>query len=234
MLTGNSSLPWRRRTNICRCIAMEEEAPDNPYGFLPVMTRDEIYALPLRQFGGDIRLVDSLSGLERNLTFFSANKLVGFDTESKPSFKKGQRNKVALIQLSNSQTAILVRLNKLGMHEELIQFLTNFQVIKIGVALKDDLNGLKQLKSFTPAGFIDLQTYVKEFGIAANSLRTLAAIVLGFRISKSQQVTNWDAQKLSDSQQVYAATDAWVCYEIYQKLEKLKSELSANIRNSCR
>ena len=186
------------------------------------MTRDEIYTLPLRQFEGSIRLIDSMQELERNLPFFSSNRLVGFDTESKPSFRKGQHNKVALLQLANNDLALLIRLNKLGLPEQVARFLSDARILKTGVALREDLAGLKQIRSFVPGNFTDLQSYVKDFGIEANSLRTLAAIVLGFRISKSQQVTNWESEKLSESQLVYAATDAWVCYEIYTRLEALR------------
>lgn len=201
---------------------MDESLQPNPFGFVPGMTRDEIYTLPLRQFEGSIRLIDSMQELERNLPFFSSNRLVGFDTESKPSFRKGQHNKVALLQLANNDLALLIRLNKLGLPEQVARFLSDARILKTGVALREDLAGLKQIRSFVPGNFTDLQSYVKDFGIEANSLRTLAAIVLGFRISKSQQVTNWESEKLSESQLVYAATDAWVCYEIYTRLEALR------------
>lgn len=201
---------------------MDDEKLQNPFGFVPGMTKDEIYDLPLKQFEGNICLVDSMQELERNLSFFEGNVLVGFDTESKPSFKKGQRNKVALLQLANRYTSLLIRINKIGLPERVIRMLSDAGVMKIGVALRDDLTGLKQLNPFNPAGFVDLQSFVKDFGIEANGLRTLTAIVLGFRISKSQQVTNWDAPRLSESQLIYAATDAWVCHEIYRRLLELK------------
>ena len=201
---------------------MDEEKLQNPFGFVPGMTKNEIYDLPLKQFEGRICLIDSMQELERNLSFFENNRLAGFDTESKPSFKKGQHNKVALLQLANHDTSLLIRINKIGLPEKVIRMLSDAGVTKIGVALRDHLTALKQLSSFNPAGFVDLQSFVKDFGIEANGLRTLTAIVLGFRISKSQQVTNWDAARLSESQLIYAATDAWVCHEIYRKLLELK------------
>ncbi len=125
---------------------------------------------------------------------------------------------MSLIQLSNSELACLIRINKTGIPQELSDLLSDPRVIKVGVAIHDDIKILSSVKNFSPAGFIDLQKYVRDFGIQSSGLKKLTAIVLGFRISKRQQVTDWEALELTEAQQVYAATDAWVCYEIYDKL----------------
>lgn len=149
------------------------------------------------------------------------SEIVGFDTETKPTFTKGKKNKVSLIQLSTENLACLFRINKIGFPEELVKLLSDSSVIKAGVAVHDDIRFLKSLKNFSPGGFIDLQHFVKDFGIQSSGLKKLAAIVLDFRISKRQQVTDWEADALTEAQQIYAATDAWVCHQIYSKLTKI-------------
>lgn len=147
-----------------------------------------------------------------------SSKVLGFDTETRPSFKKGRKNKVSLIQLSNSEIACLIRINRIGIPDELVTILSNPGITKTGVAIHDDIRYLTGIRKFKPAGFIDLQGFVKEYGIQSSGLKKLAAIILGFRISKRQQVTDWEAIQLSEAQQIYAATDAWVCHQIYNKL----------------
>jgi ribonuclease D len=199
------------------------EAPDiNAFGLSPSMSKDQIYTLPLNHFKGEIILVDTPDQFNRIYKQLNECFVLGFDTETKPSFKKGARNKASLVQLANNDLAVLIRINKIGIPDGLIEILSNESITKIGVAIKDDLSGLAKLRPFTPNGFIELQNYVKEFGILANGLRELTAILLGFRISKSQQVTNWDAEVLTENQLIYAATDAWVGYQIYAKLNSLK------------
>ncbi len=147
---------------------------------------------------------------------FSESDLLGFDTETRPTFKKGKKNKVSLIQLSTEDLACLFSINKIGIPDELVKLLSDPSVIKAGVAVHDDIRFLTGSQKFNPDGFIDLQNFVKDFGIQSSGLKKLSAIVLGFRISKRQQVTDWEAEQLSEAQQIYAATDAWVCYQIYK------------------
>lgn len=179
---------------------------------------EELAEHELSWFKGEIVVVDNLKTFYEVLPRLLTSDLLGFDTETRPTFKKGKKNPVSLIQLSTEDMACLFRINKIGLPDELVRLLSNPSLKKAGVAIHDDIRFLKGIRKFVPDGFIDLQNFVKDFGIQSSGLKKLAAIVLGFRISKRQQVTNWEAEQLSEAQQVYAATDAWVCYQIYKKL----------------
>ncbi len=179
---------------------------------------EELSELELSWFKGEIVLVEDIETFNEVFPRLIGEELLGFDTETRPTFKKGRKNKVSLIQLSSGTLACLFRINKLGLPDELINLLSDPEVIKAGVAVHDDIRFLKGVKKFEPSGFVDLQTFVKDFGIQSSGLKKLAAIILGFRISKRQQVTDWEAEQLSEAQEIYAATDAWVCHQIYKKL----------------
>lgn len=172
----------------------------------------------LSWFTGEIIVVEDMKTFRTTFPRLLNSDILGFDTETKPSFRKGRKNKVSLIQLANAELACLFRINKIGIPSELTGLLADPAIIKAGVAIHDDIRFLKVVKKFLPSGFIDLQKFVKDYGIQSSGLKKLAAIILGFRISKNQQVTDWEADQLTDAQQIYAATDAWVCYEIYKKL----------------
>lgn len=182
------------------------------------ITSEKLAEHELSWFKGEIVLVDNLKTFYEVFPRLIGSDLLGFDTETKPTFKKGRKNSVSLVQLSTGNLACLFRINKIGFPVELINILSDRKVIKAGVAVHDDIKYLKVVKKFTPEGFIDLQSFVREFGIKSSGLKKLAAIVLGFRISKRQQVTDWEAEQLTEAQQIYAATDAWVCHQIYRKL----------------
>jgi ribonuclease D len=182
------------------------------------ITAEELAKCELSWFKGEIVLVDNLKTFHEVFPRLLGSYLLGFDTETKPTFHKGGKNTVSLIQLSTGDLACLFRINKIGFPDELINLLSDPSVIKAGVAVHDDIRFLKNVKRFTPGGFIDLQGFVRDYGIQCSGLKKLAAIVLGFRISKRQQVTDWEAVSLTEAQQIYAATDAWVCYQIYEKL----------------
>ena len=186
--------------------------------YLENITVEELKEYELSWFKGEIVVIDDLKKFTEVFPRLKNSTILGFDTETRPSFKKGGKNKVSLIQLSNRDLACLIRINKTGIPRELSDLLANPEVIKVGVAIHDDIKFLSKVKKFSPAGFVDLQSYVRNYGIQSSGLKKLAAIVLGFRISKRQQVTDWEAVELTEAQQVYAATDAWVCYEIYDKL----------------
>lgn len=184
--------------------------------FKESITKEELTELPLRGFEGEIVIVDSLKGVKRAVKELSGQELLGFDTETKPAFKKGVVNKVALLQLSTKEKAFLFRINKIGLPDSLCTILSDPSVIKPGVAIRDDIKGLQAWNNFEPNGFVELQDHAKDLGIQNFSLKKLTGIVCGFRISKGAQLTNWEAADLTEKQRVYAATDAWTALEIYE------------------
>ena len=146
--------------------------------------------------------------------------VIGFDTETKPSFSSGSpRHHVALLQLSGGEKAYIFRLNMLGLPAPLASLLADDRILKIGAAVKDDVRGLMYYRKFSPRGFVDLQAIVGEYGITDKSVRKMSAIILGKKVSKTQQLSNWEAPQLSGAQLKYAAIDAWVCREMYLKLK---------------
>lgn len=183
--------------------------------FKESITKEELTELPLKWFEGKIVVVDTKAKLKSAVEILQNELVIGFDTETKPSFKKGVNNQVALLQLSTRNHAFLFRLNRIGLPKEIIKLLANPNIIKPGVAIHDDIKILRNLSDFEPAGFVELQDHAKEMGIQNFSLKKLTAIACGFRISKGQQLSNWEADKLSEAQQIYAATDAWAALEIY-------------------
>jgi ribonuclease D len=182
------------------------------------ITDEELAGFSYRSFDGEIMVIDTIDKFYSALPELSSGRIWGFDTETKPSFKKGRKNTVALLQLANDSMAFLFRLNMIGLPVELAGLLADSSVIKAGAAIHDDIKFLQQRRQFTPAGFTDLQTVATENGIKNLGLKKLAAIVLGFKISKRQQVTDWEARELSLQQILYAATDAWICYKMYMEL----------------
>jgi ribonuclease D len=183
------------------------------------LTVEELAEHEVSWFKGEIVLVDNLKTFYEVFPRLAGSDLLGFDTETRPTFKKGRKNAVSLIQLSTGDLACLFRINKIGIPDELVDLLSDPSIIKAGVAVHDDIRFLSGVRKFKPEGFIDLQTLVKDFGIQSSGLKKLSAIVLGFRISKRQQVTDWEAEQLTEAQEIYAATDAWVCHQIYKKLK---------------
>ena len=185
---------------------------------------EEIEKMPLGSFPGKIQVIDK-NGIDfvRAIAYLGTQKIIGFDTETRPVFSPGQRhNHVALLQLSGAEKAFLFRVGSMGMRKLLCAILSNPRILKVGAAVHDDVRGLQYYRQFEERGFVDLQKIAYEWGIRDKSVKKLAANILGVRISKSQQLSNWEADELSAAQQMYAATDAWVCREMYLKL--LQSE----------
>lgn len=182
------------------------------------ISNDDLAEMPLSSFDGVIHLIEHPDDLDNALKYLGKQLILGFDTETRPAFKKGQVFPVSLLQLASSDQAFLFRINKIGLPAGLIKILTSANILKIGVAIRDDIKILQRIVHFKPSGFIELQDLVKNYGIENFSLKKLSAIVLGFRISKSARLTNWDAQELSEQQLIYGATDAWVSIEIYKRL----------------
>jgi ribonuclease D len=196
--------------------------------FAASISKDELRLLPTGQFQGRIHLIDHINKADHVCKSLALEPLLGFDTETKPSFTKGQSHRVALLQLSTATDAYLFRLNKIGLHGGMLAVLSNPHVLKVGIAIHDDIRHLKQLHPFRPEGFLELQEFVKQFGIENSGLSKLAGIILNFRISKSQQLTNWENEELTLPQQLYAATDAWAGYEIYKALVDKKGNIQAH------
>ena len=182
---------------------------------------EEIEKLEPASFPGKIKVVDSL-GLEflKAVRYLKRQKVLGFDTESRPCFSPGQPHYgVSLLQLSGQEKAYLFRIKLIGdIPKQLRAILSDENIIKVGAAVNDDVRGLEKHHDFQPKAFVDLQKMVWEYGIKDKSVKKMAAIILGIRISKTQQLSNWEAETLSDAQCAYAATDAWVCREMYMKL----------------
>ena len=192
--------------------------------FIETIKPEQIEKLEYASFPGKIIVIDSVGAeFNRAIAYLRSQKIIGFDTETIPTFSPGQpRYGVALLQLSGPEKAFLFRINNMGMHRRLCSLLANPKVVKVGAAIHDDIRGLQKHHEFSPAAFIDLQKIVCEWGIRDKSVKKMAAIVMGIRISKTQQLSNWEAETLSEGQCKYAATDAWVCREMY--LELLRSE----------
>lgn len=171
--------------------------------------------MPVMSFPGAITLVDSASLAHQALRALSKERVVGFDTETRPSFKKGKIHNAALMQISTEDRCFLFRLNKIGICADLKNFLENPDILKIGLSLHDDFNVLRRTTPLEPQGFIDLQQMVHDYEIRDISLQKIYAIVFGERISKSQRLTNWEADTLTAQQQAYAALDAWACLKLY-------------------
>lgn len=182
--------------------------------------KEDIRHLPLIRFDGHIHVVDTEESLLEMIGNLKKERVVGFDTETKPTFNKGDYNTTALLQIATLNDAYLIRIKKLGVPTVLKNLLENEELKKVGISIKDDLKELKQYRSFRPHGFVDLNDVAKDFGITQIGMKSLSGIFLKSRVSKSQQTSNWELAELSQGQKMYAATDAWVCIKIYKMLEK--------------
>lgn len=180
--------------------------------------KEEIDQLPLFVFTGEIVVIEDSEHAAQVARFLRENPLVGFDTETRPAFHKGESYKVGLLQLATQDQVYLFRLNKCGFGKELRDLLSDPVVVKIGVGIRDDLRNLRKSGEFTPASFVDMQEYAARFGIEDKSFSKLMAIIFGVRISKKQRVSNWEAPVLTEAQIRYAATDAWGALKMYEKL----------------
>jgi ribonuclease D len=185
------------------------------------ITPEEINNLPLKTFEGKASVISDPSTLPKIVKEIEKHKVVGFDTETRPSFKKGQLYQTSLLQLAIPRKAFLIRINQTGVTEDIVRLFSNEQVIKVGVGIRDDLKALRKHREFEPASCYDLSTLAKQAGLQVESVKKLTALLLGFRISKGAQTSNWEASTLTQKQIEYAATDAWVCLELYFKLTEM-------------
>ncbi len=187
--------------------------------FIKSITKEEINQLPIAQFDGPIELITDIEKTDLAVEELMKEQILGFDTETRPTFKKGDHHDVSLLQLSTDKKAYLFRLNHIKLPQSLIKLFSS-PIIKVGVAINNDLIALKALHPFTPQGFIDLADMARELKIKTLGLRSLAAIFLDIRISKSSKLTNWENEKLTHPQQVYAATDAWIGHRLYTHIKE--------------
>lgn len=181
---------------------------------------EEIEPLELAVFPGRITVIDKFDKeYDRAVRHLSDQRFVGFDTETKPVFTPhAPRCKTALLQLSSETEAFLFRLNKIGLPQEVAEIMADPYITKIGAAVNDDINGLRRYLNFQPERFVDLQHIALDYGIRDKSVRKMAAIILGLKVSKTQQLSNWEAPELSPAQQMYASIDAWICIRMYKCL----------------
>lgn len=180
--------------------------------------KEQLAAMPVVAFGGEITVVDTPEAVAEAIDYLNRCPIVGFDTETKPSFRKGMTNTVSLIQISDDTRAFLFRINRTGFSEPIRRFLENPDVVKVGLSLKDDFHVLHRVAPFAPASFVELQEMVRDYNIADSSLQKIYGIIFGGRISKSQRLSNWEAESLAPGQRAYAALDAWACLHIYRQL----------------
>ena len=186
--------------------------------FTDKISNEESAALPAIEFGGEIRIVDHERDIAEACKALASEPVIGFDTETRPSFRPGVTFRVSLLQLSTPTVCFLFRLNRIPLGRPILRLLEDPKIRKIGADVAGDLRSLRQIRHFRDAGFVDLQAIAPQWGIEEKSLRKLSAIVLGQRVSKAQRLSNWEAATLTDKQQLYAATDAWVCIRIYERL----------------
>ena len=186
------------------------------------ISKKELKLLPLLQFEAKIIVITSEDSLESALDELKGHAIIGFDTETRPSFKKGEYHPTSLIQLATDNKCFLIRILNTGLTDPLIEFFENDDILKIGIALHDDLKDIKKLRQFQSRGFIDLNVTATKMGMDNIGAKNLSGIFLKGRISKNQQTSNWENQILTEAQQIYAATDAWVCLKVYQEILRLQ------------
>ncbi len=182
--------------------------------------KEEIKHLPLMKFAGDIHLINTVEELNDAMHELKNQPFLGFDTETKPTFSKGEYNQTALIQLSTQSDAYIIRVKELGICNSLKNLLEDREILKVGISIRDDIKELKKFRPFRAEGFLDLNDIAADLGITQIGMRSLVGIFLKGRVSKSQQTSNWESKELSNGQLTYAATDAWICNKIYAMLDE--------------
>lgn len=188
------------------------------------ISKQQVAEMPKENFPGRIFVVYTETDARKAVKYLNTHSIVGVDTETRPSFRRGKMHNVALLQISTHDTCFLFRLNHLGLPDFLDEFLRN-NVLKVGLSLRDDFAMLRKRNQgdLREGNWVELQDYVPRFGIEEKSLQKIYALLFGKKISKAQRLSNWEAEVLTEAQQLYAATDAWACVEIYNYLEELRS-----------
>lgn len=192
-----------------------------PPELLREVSRDEVNELPVRRYEGPVVLVETAPMLEAAMADLRAERVAGFDTETRPAFKVGQSYAPALAQLATARAVYLFQLQQLDFEPELAELMASERLVKAGVSVRDDVRALKKLYAFSERQVVDLGDMVKRHGLKQSGVRNLAGLFLGYRVPKGAKTTNWAAARLSAQQITYAATDAWVCRELYLKFEAL-------------
>jgi len=189
--------------------------------FQKSITKEELEEFPAGHYEGKIVVIEHKEKIAEAMKTIWQCAVCGLDTESLPSFKKGESHDVALLQIATEDVVFLIRLNKTGITSDIIRFFESPEICKVGIALKEDMQRLNKLHAIAPKNIIDLNEYCAKLGFESIGAKKLAALVLGFRISKRQQTSNWELHTLSQAQRIYAATDAWICREVYLRLHGL-------------
>ena len=185
------------------------------------ISNEELEVLPTAVCKGDIYVLSSSDNQDEAAAYLSSCSVIGFDTETRPSFKKGVINPVALLQLSGADRTYLFRVDRMKLSNKIVKLLRSKSIIKVGVDIRDDIKKIQEQVAFKPENFVDLQKIVSQYNIEEMSLRKISGIVLGGKVSKAQRLSNWSASKLTDHQIKYAATDSWISREIYMELKGL-------------
>lgn len=192
--------------------------------FVPHISKDLVQWMPLVRFDGEVIIVDEPSKIPDSIEYLSAQSVLGVDTETRPSFTRGVRYPTALVQVATVERCYLFRLTHIGMPKPLADIFANPKICKVGLAFKDDLNGLRRRRDFKPANCVDLQQIAPNYGIQDLGLQKMFAICFGKKISKAQQLTNWESSHLTPEQARYASTDAWATLLIYNKLTQTREK----------
>lgn len=187
------------------------------------ITKEEVNALPLMKYEGKYQIIEDEKQVRKAVEACKKASILGFDTETKPAFRKGESYPVALLQLALPDMAYLFRLNKISLSEEIISLFEDPNIKIVGIGIRDDIKDLQKLRKFNPRAFVDLNELGGKLGFESIGARNYAGMFMNHRISKSQQVSNWENEVLTESQISYAATDAWICIDIYRKMMDIKA-----------
>ena len=186
--------------------------------------KQKIQTLPRVLFGGRIIVIFTEKDADKAVEYLLKQPILGFDTETKPSFKKGKTYQVSLLQVATHDTCFIFRLNQIGITDSITRLLEDRTITKVGLSLQDDMRQLELRRKFTPGTFIELQKEVKDIGIIDMSLQKIYANLFRMKIAKNQQLSNWEADILTEAQQKYAATDAWACIQIHEEVARMKQD----------